>query len=798
MRGKAQDRTWHACPAGRAARRFTRVAAAFAAIAVVTAGCTQTTTSPPVPTREAAGIPANIPALPTKLPDNLAGGYNFVVGQYDFVLGLLKCFEPAGCFGDSKSTATITALKEISAQLDAIKADIASGIAATRLDLAESNYAQVEQEYTRKYGTHIATAYRALTQMSDPAITETLRRRAYRNFMAEAAALMPATAETAMYQYLTSMAGSGQGLTQAGILGAAWRLITAQTRQDQGDAKGSLPVYLPASAINLMADIGTLRLLEGAQLAVVLTAYSVISYPDDYESNPKEQDELRREIGALWINGIEDVPGAAAITASLPRSVPTQSGMLSGLGADANEALLVRNFGPVVDTGKQSGALVNADAGSSLTPGLDDWLWVSKFRNAPRRELTLSRAGLAWNYDEATGSLSATIAKTPIPSLSDEAGPIVAVHPKTLAAGEIVTFARAGTVADENTGWAFDEKTTRISPKGHGGLCMSLRSRGDSPGSSRTPRYDLDAPYEWTKGKNVQGWRFAYDKIGPLYDSIPSHQYISLIPLPRITLETCASTEMQQWFLSGPIPQDSLPFWTPNALIPVSPTNAEAVGQDDYPQEYWRVLTLQEVKDAFKLLAARGVSDATLFERYGSTRTQPIDRALPPVIHPIMESTSKAPFSFSVPEGKSMPSKPDYPIEGVAIPVVDGSKRGFALRPIHVSEAADSQMFFESATVPWMSTAAVLTMAVDPCTFTFMAPIGDSFDCEYKNRVKNEIAVEPVRLASTPKSSQSGNASPSAVAESVTPKPTGSDIGSAIPGTGEARDEDAQPSPARS
>lgn len=690
-------------------------------------------------TREAAGLGATIPSLPTKAPENVFGLYNQLLDGSAFATGILSCLSAAGCFGDSKADATRAALKNISGELDGIKADIASGIATTRLDVAESNYALVEQAYNRKFGTHIATAYRALLTMSDAASSTAQRSRAFKNFKVEAEAVMPATAETAMQTYLGTVGGTGQALTQAGLLGATWRLITAQIRQEQGDANGSVPVYMPASAINLMANMGTQRLIEGAQLAAILTAYSVTLYPEDYANNTRAQDELQREITSLWINGYEGTPGAASIAASLPRTVPAQSGVFSDLGTDGSAGLLVRNFGPVVDPSGRPGPLVNADAGYVLSPGLDDWLWVTRFRNDARRELTLGRSGPEWSYDQATGSLTMTIARTAIPDLSDEAGSVVAVHPATLAAGEIVRFTRAGTAPEGTSGWIFDANAARISPNGRPDLCMALGARV-SPWQR-----DFQIPKEWIKGVTAQGWRFSYDKIAWLDDRTPSIANAGMIALPRITLQPCAPDSMQQWYVDGPVPQDRLPFWDVNALMSVSPTNAEAVDKDAYPLNFWRVLKNQDVKNLFSVIASRGLDDATLFERYGSVRTPPVDRALPPALHPLMFATARAPYWFDVPTDRGG-GQDTYPVLGVAWPVTDGATKGFSVRPVRVSSVEVSRTFVAATSVPWLSTAAMLGLDVDPCTFTFVPPARATFACEYKNRVKDEVAVPQLPL----------------------------------------------------
>ena len=758
---------------GMRSRAIAPLASVLVAVSLLVTACASGPQEESV-SREAAGVGLGIPMLPTKPPENVIDLYNQVYDATGFLQGILSCGTKLGCFGEEPDDGTLLALREISVELEGIRADVAAGIATTRLDLAEASYAQAEQAYKRRFGTSVATAYRALTVMSDPASSDAERRRASKTFLLEAPAIMPGTAETAMQEFLGMVGGTGETLTQAGLLGATWKLIAAQVRQQQGDANGSLPVYMPASAINLMANMGTQRMIESVQLATLLTAYTIARYPKDYEGNTAAQDELRREITSLWMNGDGGTPGAASITASLPRTVPAQSGVFYGLGKDSNAGLLVRNFGPVVDAIQRPGPMVNADAGYALTPALDDWLWVTRFRKDPRRELSLSRSGVQWTYDQATGSLTTTITTTPIPSLADETGSLVAVHPATLAAGEIVRFARSGSVSSDTSAWVFDERSSRISPKGRSDLCMALSER-----VSRF-RFDGQLPREWTKNTNAQGWQFGYDKVGFVYDRTPSVTGSALVGFPRIMLKPCAPDSMQQWYLDGPIPQDGLPFWDVNALMPLSPTNTEAVEKDVYPLNLWRVLKNQDVKDIFSVIAARGLGDAAIFEQYGSARTPPIDRALPPAAHPLMWATAKEPFSFDVPSDNGV-GQTSYPVLGVAFPVVDGANSGFSVRPVRVSSADASRLFVEKSRVPWLSTAAVLGLDVDPCTFTFVAPARSTFACEYKNRIKDELAVPEVPLTTGSRLRAPARPIPSEEANPSSPTPSPSNTVSPSP-----------------
>lgn len=738
-----------------------RLPAAILTVALAMTGCA----SDPAPTsREAAGLGVKLPKLPAKLPEGPLDAINIALSLPSLLFGIMSCAEPQGCFGDAGAYEVQQTIKRITEQLATIKTNVATGIATTRVDIAESGYAQVEQDYNSRYGVHITAAYRAMGRMSDPASTASERQKALRSFKAEAKVMMPTTPEAAMRDYLTTVAGSGQSLSQAGLLGATWKLITAQIRQGQGDAQGKLPFYLPASSINLMSDMGSQRIIEGSQFMSILAAYAAALDPDEFATD-EDRRVFTEELDSLWRRGVDGVPGAAAIAASLPRAVPAQSGVFTVLGADANNGLLVRNFGPVVDSPERTGPLQNADAGYALYPGLDPWLLSTKDRGDARRELTLSRGGAEWSYDRESGTLTTTLTDTPYAKLKDELGTLMAVHPTRLAAGEVVPFARAGAVSSDRAAWSLDESTLRISVKGRTDLCMALSSRFQ-PQSGGVER--------------------SYSAIGPAFGTTPS---IGKTVLPRIVLRTCAPTPEQQWFFNGPVPMDGLPFWSPASLLSVSPTNGSAVTDDTYPLDFWRLLSSGDARDMFRAIAAQGMRDSLLFEKYGSPSTDAVDRALPPIVHPIawiLETQGNR--SIALPNSAvdtNTRAVSDYSSTAVVLPVQDIESRSFFVRPFSNGPITSGRELLAAQDAPWISTAALLAIDVEPCTFAFIAPSGSSFTCRYKADLMRDLNAPPVRLTrNSPMRMPLTEAAPSASSSprsTATPTPSASGSDDAAP-----------------
>lgn len=776
-------------------------------MAILATGCSgapnadDATSSSTAVVREAG----KLPSLPVKIPTGPFDIIDMILGNQDFLGSLFSCMLGFGCFEKSEDP-TQKVLRRISSQLTAVKAEVQAGIAATRVDLATGEYAAAQQAYDEKYGDHVEVAARYLERITDSSLTDAQREAAKRSFMREGALLVPATSASAVRGYLTALAGNGGTMSSGGLLGSAWNLVSAQERSAQGDASGDLPAFLPAKSANLMSALGTQRLLEGSQFILVTVAYELLRSPKRYE-DPRAQQLLRRDLKALWINGTGSIPGVAAITAALPRELPNQSGVFTqGFGDDIAESggLLVRNFGPTVDTGTRTGPIVSADAGYSLAPGLDEWLVVTGTpeKNARPsdyvgvRDLTLSRTHDAWGYDNASGSLATTVTATDFPELTGELGSLVATYPSAPKAGDAASFAKAGSAAAAAaaTGWELDPANARIRARGATGLCLAVASRdvGSEKWQYESLRFGL------------RGYQSGYRKLAWAYRPTMSMYGGYLAIPPRLQLADCATDSLQQWFLEGPVPMDGLPFGSPAELLPLSGANVEAI-ETGYPIEAWSTLTGDDVTRIFALLKARSVDATSLFRRYGAPFTRGDERALPPILHlPLSWETDSdgyyLPPSELARNGTAyIRGNNGFAMTGVAFPVVGGK---FAVRVLDAWKPPKSGG--NSVDLPGMSTAAILGMRVETCTFSFLPPRGEEFPCAYKNDVRSQLTVPAVTLSAgspleqlpseTPDEGDLASASPSGLA-SGSPSPSSSDDATASPSPTPTKAPSPTPSP---
>lgn len=759
------------------------------------------------PSREAEGVIVGaswLPKqLPTKFPTSPLEFVQSLLGEQDFIGGLLSCLMPSGCFPGAAADKTAEKLDKLSKQIDGLQKDVATGLAATRLDIAKSDYSRVEESYNEKFGNRIDVAYGLLRSMSDSSLSKAKRNRARADFEREAALLVPATTVSAMTTFMTAIAGKSDQMSKGALLGSAWSVISAKERSVLNDSKGELlPVFLPARSANLMTAMGTQRLAEGAQLLAIVTAYEVLRSPTEYETE-EERKELASDLKELWLNGFGKAPGAAAITAALPRVLPSQSGVFTegfGDGVKKTGGLLIRNFGPVVDAVNRTGPIVSADSGYALTPGIDEWLKRTKSKGDAKQELTVERAGANWQYDPSSGSLTTSVTATSYPELVSELGSLVATHSAGPKAGEVAGFGRVGQVANDRARWELDPENARI----HVGtdsskLCLKVITRHQN--TSRTDdivMYGYDKPMWFDKP-----WKR------------PSNG-VEAVPLaPRLSVAACADDTMQQWFLQGPVPMDGLPFGDADALknLSVSNVTSEELG---YPVGEWESIDSERVYALFDFLNSRSIDPRALFTAYGSALTPPDDRALPPVLFPAFrygdeKRTIAGQFqNHSKYTGDALAYALQEWLKGwgdpakVAMVVFPLGKDSFLLRP--VDGTAPFQQGKDTVTEPGMPTAAVMVRDVDTCTFAYIPPTDGPFDCEYKNSVKAELIAPTARLAAgsplltipTPKEaaatlSPSASASPTASSsESASPTASPTSEKSANP---KASDDPARPEP---
>ena len=726
-------------------------------VALVATGCSSepvsgdVATSSPSVSREAAGVTG---PLSLGLPIDPVEIVSLILGNQQLLTSLFGCLMGFGCL-EKQEDPTQLVLREISSQLTAVKAEVQAGVAATRVDLATGEYAAAQRAYDEKFGDHIDVAADYLARMTDSSLTQAQRDSAKRSFMREGAVLVPATSASAVRGYLGSVAGNGGTVSSGGMLGAAWNLISAQERSIQGDGSGNLPAFLPAKSANLMMGLGTQRLLEATQFLMVMLAYELVRNPKRYEDT-RAQDRLRRDLNELWINGTGTIPGMASITAALPRELPNQSGVFTqGFGNDvaASGGLLVRNFGPTVETATRTGPIVSADAGYSLAPGIDEWLVVTSVPAPNRqqsdyvavRDLTVSRTHDAWAYNPASGSLTTTVTTTDFQELSGELGPLVATHPATPKSGDTAGFSTVGSPSAEEIGWELDPTNARIRVRGATGLCLAIASRDSS---SRDGKYESLRP-------GLRGYQAGYRKLAWSYRPTMGITRGFLSIPPRLQLTDCANDSLQQWFLEGPVPKDGLPFGSPAELLPLSGANVEAI-DSGYPLEDWSQLTGSDVDAIFSLLKTRGVDAKNLFGLYGSALTRGDERALPPILHlPLSWGGPGFTDSYLPPSELEklgpafcgvalcdVPNNPAFQMAGVAFPVSGGK---FAVRTFDVAKPPTRNQ--NAVDLPGLSTAAILGMRVESCAFAFLPPRGSDFPCAYKNEVRDQIAGPPVTLS---------------------------------------------------
>lgn len=105
------------------------------------------------------------------------------------------------------------------------------------------------------------------------------------------------------------------------------------------------------------------------------------------------------------------------------------------------------------------------------------------------------------------------------------------------------------------------------------------------------------------------------------------------------------------------------------------------------------------------------------------------------------------------------------------MPVVDESKATF-----YFMGPGDSSS--GAATVPWVTTSAILGIDVEACTFVYETPIKGESSCAYKKDVRKQLLVQPVKIpADSLVRMDPGARSASTASPSTGPTPSASESG---------------------
>lgn len=240
-------------------------------------------------------------------------------------------------------------LERLSKQIEQLSVDVRDGFNQLEVDIANTQYAAAQNEL-RPVTTRVNTAYRHLITVNSSAPDSAAYRDALKSLRTACDAISVDTEEL-LQMYSGDPA---DGMSQSGLLPAAWQVLVANERSIQGVRPGAEPPYLSHRTVMQMRRVGEFSGARITQYAAVRATCDGFDAPDAKEA----ADDVRR----LVLNGSRDAAGLKSVEASLPAALPRLTGVFTGRVA-GDRGLVVGNFSDRQRVGNADLMLVDAYTG---------------------------------------------------------------------------------------------------------------------------------------------------------------------------------------------------------------------------------------------------------------------------------------------------------------------------------------------------------------------------------------------------------------------------------------------------
>lgn len=531
----------------------------------------------------------------------------FIKGSWWLAKGLANCGTASGCMTsselsklyemDAKLDQMSKDLKNLQASIDRLSLEVKQGFSQLNIRISQFQYAEAEAKALARLD-NASQAMLNLSQALDPKRSAALRTQSYEAFVREAQVL-----DGEVLAALTSVAGAGDATSRMGVLPAAWDMLLTKERARQGIAdQSALPPYLPWRVVNQMNAIGEMWITREAVMGVVISTYRAqgLSSEGDQQAASAEVAELFR-IG----DGSAQyrLAGLNAQAASLPKELPTLTGVLTGGRRADGKGLVVGNFSPQRKS-TEARPLVNGKSGWSV--------------RAYGEGIRIDRDGVDIRFGAPKNCIDCGL------------NPRKLWYDNGLYGGPAcltVTSLSVGGYIDSNTcdkgrdvqAWVINGPyispvSSPVDSAGSPTLCLTVR--------------DDKYPPNWAQSG------------GPIVD-----------------LETCRSAgDRQKWFFWGPTPY--------KRPTPADLNGANTLGSPmgDNPDDtatpwstQWQLIKANWVTAIYQSVVGAGTTLKALSDLYGEPGVDPMDRVLPPWLD--NPSWDKVPaWNFNVaPDGACSP-----------------------------------------------------------------------------------------------------------------------------------------------
>lgn len=337
-------------------RLVTVGAVTVVASACIAGGLATSSQAAPPPQRTAAESPAAVtsasvapqPSLSRKEgePKGKGGGVGMLLDVVSLVFGL------AG--GDGGQIAA--ELADIKAQIAELSTKVTNGFNQLEIDIANSRYASAQEEL-RPITTSVGVSYRHLTAANAPGVTPAQRQAAVAELKASCAKI-----DVEPTEFLQMYSGDpADGMSQSGLLPAAWAILVAGERSVQGAKAGATPAFFTYRTMRQMRNIGAFATERITQYALVKGACDALMFDD-----AASQQAAATAVHDLVLDGDPDTPGLNTVAASLPAGLPRLTGVFPGTVA-GQKGLVVANLNKIKDlAGGDTMHIVNVTSSENL------------------------------------------------------------------------------------------------------------------------------------------------------------------------------------------------------------------------------------------------------------------------------------------------------------------------------------------------------------------------------------------------------------------------------------------------
>ncbi|MFM7211335.1 MAG: hypothetical protein ACKOYQ_04925, partial [Actinomycetota bacterium] len=248
------------------------------------------------------------------------------------------------------------ALADIKAQIAELSTKVTNGFNQLEIDIANSRYASAQEEL-RPITTSVGVSYRHLTAANAPGVTPAQRQAAVAKLTTSCAKIdVEPTEVLQMYS-----GDPADGMSQSGLLPAAWAILVAGERSVQGAKAGATPAFFTYRTMRQMRNIGAFAAARITQYALVKGACDALMFND-----ATSQQAAATAVHDLVLDGDPDTPGLNTVAASLPAGLPRLTGVFPGTVA-GQKGLVVANFNKVKDlAGGDTMHIVNVTSSENL------------------------------------------------------------------------------------------------------------------------------------------------------------------------------------------------------------------------------------------------------------------------------------------------------------------------------------------------------------------------------------------------------------------------------------------------